>query len=110
MRVTVQQIDSAVQHAEQRVEVVRDDEDGHPESASDAGEQCHDLPLVAQIERGQRLVEDQQPGPPDQCLGDGDALPLPAGQLREMAVREGSGVNPSSTASQARIALPAAAA
>jgi hypothetical protein len=30
------------------------------------------------VQRARRLVQEQDPGPPDECASEGDALPLPA--------------------------------
>jgi hypothetical protein len=53
-----------------------DDHDGDAELRPDPGQQADDPPLVPDVERRQRLVEDEQPGPADERLGDGDALAL----------------------------------
>ena len=46
-----------------------------------------DLHLLAEleVERAQRLVEEQHPRPVDQRPGQGDALPLAAGELARLA-------------------------
>ena len=49
-------------------------------------EEPDDLLLVAQVEVGQRLVEQQQFGVVDDRLGDGDPLLLAAGELGHPAV------------------------
>jgi hypothetical protein len=47
----------------------------------------HDLFLRGRVERGQRLVAQQQPGPAHQGLGDPEPLLLPAGEQADRRVR-----------------------
>ena len=77
VRVTVQEVYRTVENPQQRVEVVRDHHDGDAELLPDPGQKTHDAPLVAHVERCQRLVEDEESGPADERFSDGDALPLP---------------------------------
>ena len=86
--VTVQEVYRTVEDPQQWVEVVRDHHDGDAELLADPGQKTHDAPLVAHVERRQRLVEDEESRTADERFGDGDALPLPTGQLRQPASRE----------------------
>ena len=94
VRVPVEQVDGVGQHRQQRVEVVGDDHDRHVPLAVQVAEQPHDLLLVAQVEVGQRLVEQQQLGVVDDGLGDRHPLLLAAGELRHPAVGVVVGADP----------------
>ncbi len=86
-------VDDAVHHREQGVHLVRRQQHGDLLLAGDSGQQGDDLLAAAQVEVGQRLVEQQQPGPADQCLGDEDPLLLSAGQRPDPGIGEPIGVN-----------------
>ena len=77
-----------VRHDQRLALVVGDVDRGHAELALDAAEL--ELHLLAQlaVERGQRLVEQQEVGLEHQRAGDRDALLLPAGQLVRPALAE----------------------
>ena len=62
-------------------EVVRDEEDRETELAPEAGEESEDLRLQRRIERGRRLVRDQQLGAGGERHGHGRALSQAARQL-----------------------------
>ena len=89
--VAVEQVEGAGEHREQGVEVVGDDEHGHLALGPDGLEQLDDLALVAHVEVGEGLVEQEQVGLRDEGLGDGDALLLAAGEGRHALVGEGEG-------------------
>ena len=57
-------------------EVVGDEEQRDPEVAPDLLEQLEHLRLDRDVERGDRLVEDQHGGIGGERTGDGDALSL----------------------------------
>jgi hypothetical protein len=57
-------------------------------------QEADDLLLVAQVEVGQRLVEEQQLGVVDDRLGDGHPLLLPAGELGHPPVGVVGGPDP----------------
>ena len=80
----------AVAHHQRLMLVVRDEDEGHAEPLLHA--QQLDLQLRAQlgIECRERLVEQHHLGFVDQRAGEGDALALAAGQLRRVAIGEGS--------------------
>ena len=67
-------------------EVVRDEDVGEPEVALQVLEQVEDLRLHGDVERGDRLVADDQLRVDSECAGDADPLPLPAGELVREAV------------------------
>src|SRR5215469_9636118 len=60
--------------------IVRDEHVGEPERAAQAGEEVQDLCLNADVEGGDRLIEDQHPWPGRERPGDRGPLPLAAGQ------------------------------
>ena len=62
-------------------EVMGDEEVGQPELVLHVLEQVDDLRLHGDVERGDRLVGDDQLGPQRKCAGDADALALAAGEL-----------------------------
>ena len=66
-------------------EVVRDEEHGEVELAAQAQEQVDDLRLDRNVERGDRLVADEEVRLHGERAGDGDALALPAGELVRIA-------------------------
>ena len=59
----------------------------------DPAEHADDLLLVADVEVGERLVEQQELRPADERLGDRDPLLLSAGQLGHAAARELAGAD-----------------
>ena len=68
-------------------EVVRDEEVGEAEVVLEPGEQVDDLGLDRDVERRDRLVEDDQLRVEREGARDADPLPLPAGELVREAVR-----------------------
>jgi hypothetical protein len=66
-------------------EVVRDEQHRQVELAAQAQEQIDDLRLDRHVERGDRLVADEEVGLHGERAGDGDALALPAGELVRIA-------------------------
>ena len=62
-------------------QVVRDEQVGKAEFGAQPLEEVEHLGLDEHVERGDRLVADQQRGLQGHRAGDGDALRLPAGQL-----------------------------
>ena len=56
--------------------------------AVDAHQLRPHLPPQRGIEAGERLVEQEEAGPPHERLGDRHALPLPAGELVDAAIEE----------------------
>ena len=81
-----------------------DEDEGDADLALDLLEL--DLHLLAQleVERAERLVEQQHPGPVDQRAGQRDPLPLAAGQLAAGARRKPS-AGPCQRLAAARSAL-----
>ena len=70
-----------VGHAAHDAEVVGDEQHGHAELALQRLQQLEDLRLDGDVERGGRLVGDQQVGLVGERHGDHDALALAAGEL-----------------------------
>src|SRR5437762_3299438 len=70
------------------IEVMTHEKDGLPRSSQSA-EQLEDRHLVADIEKGRRLVEDDRIAALRYRARESHALPFPAGQLRDGAVAEG---------------------
>jgi hypothetical protein len=68
-------------------EVMGDQHQPHVLFAHQLLEQVEDLRLGGDVERGGRLVGDQQPRASARCHGDADALALAAGQLVRIARR-----------------------
>src|SRR5437763_1749371 len=58
-----------------------------PEFALKGLRQLHDLALIVRIEADQRLVEQQQPRPADQCLGQQQTLALATRDFGDRAPR-----------------------
>ena len=56
-------VDDTVHHRQQRVHLVRRDEHRDPLLPRDPGQQGDDLLLAADVQVGQWLVQEQQPGP-----------------------------------------------
>ena len=76
--VTARDVDDAVDEGKDRVDVVRDEQDGDALGPADAADQLRDRLLVVQVEAVERLVEKQHPGAADESLGDEDPLLLAA--------------------------------
>ena len=74
------QVDEAVHDRQQRVHVVRRDEHRDLLVPGDLAEQFDHILLAGDVQVGQRLVEQEQPGPADQRVGDQYPLLLAAGQ------------------------------
>ena len=72
-------------------EVVADEEVGEPELLLQVLEQVDDLRLDRDVERGDRLVADDELRVERQRPGDADALALAAGELVRVAVGEARG-------------------
>ena len=68
---------------------VRDEEIGKAEVALEFFEQVHDLRADADVERGDRLVTDNEFGPQDQGAGNADALALASGKFMGIAAEGG---------------------
>src|SRR6185312_7047634 len=58
------------------IQIVQDDERGQLVLPCFTGEHVHDVPLVVQVQGGQRLIQQQHPGLADQCLGQSHELLL----------------------------------
>ena len=72
--------------ADRLLEVVRHQQHGEPLALDPLQELLGDAGPDDRIERGERLVHEQQPGPQRQHLRDGHPLALPAGELARIAV------------------------
>ena len=85
----------AVAHRERLVLVVGDVDEGDPDLALDPLEL--DLHLLAQlqVERAERLVEQQHARAVDDRAGERDALALAAGELRRLALADAAAAAPS---------------
>ena len=66
-------------------EIVRDEDVGQPEPLLQVAQQVHDLRLDRDVERGHRLVADDEARLDGERAGDADALPLAAGELVRVA-------------------------
>ena len=75
----------AVGHFGHHAHVVRDEDHAHVHFVLQPAHQLQDLRLDRHVERGRRLVGDQQRGPARQRHRDHHALPHPAGQLVRIA-------------------------
>ncbi len=67
-------------------QVVRDQQQRQPQLGAQVLEQVQNRRLHADVERGDRLVGDQQLRLESECAGDGDSLALPAGELARVGV------------------------
>src|SRR5438876_3197600 len=76
-------VDDAVEVAEDRVDVVGDQQDGHVLLAADAAHERRDGGLIGEVEAVERLVEQEQSGLPHERLGDQQPLLLPSGELAD---------------------------
>ena len=63
------------------VEVVQDDSDGDPVVVRQVADEVEEFDLVAQVEIGRRLVQQQHAGLLGEATGEPYALQLPAGQV-----------------------------
>jgi len=61
-------------------EIVADQDEGHAGLVADVGEQVQHLRLDGHVQRGDGLIQDQDPWLGRQRAGDRHPLPLPAGQ------------------------------
>ncbi len=85
--------DDQVGHGHRLALVVGDDDRGDAEPLLQLAElHLHRLAQLG-VERGERLVEQEQLWRAGQRARDGDALPLPAGQLRDRPVGEAGQVD-----------------
>src|SRR3954453_14973102 len=75
------EVDDAIEIAEDRVDIVRDEQHRYALRAGHPLEESGNGPLVGEVEAVQRLVEQEHPRTPDQCLGDEEALLLAAREL-----------------------------
>ena len=90
-------------------QVVGDDQDGHPELCPKPPQQVQDLGLDRHIERGRRLVGDEQAGLAAEGHGDHRPLPHPAAELVRVVVdprRPHSGCRPAPEARRPASWLP----
>jgi hypothetical protein len=94
----------AIGHLGDDAEVVRDEQQREPEAVAQLAQQVEDLRLDRHVERGRRLVGDDERGPAGERDGDQRALPHAAGELvRVLArARSGSGMRTASSSSTAR--------
>src|SRR5439155_16448151 len=92
-RAAAGEVDDAVEVADDRVDVVRDEQHGDLLLFADAAHECGDRGLVRQVEAVERLVEQQQLRPPDQRLGDQQALLLAAGEFPDRPAGIGGGAD-----------------
>src|SRR6185437_1119898 len=76
---------NAVAHRFDDGEVVRDEQQRQPEARLHLFEQVEDLRADGDVERGYRLVADDEFGVENQGAGDADTLALPAGELVRQA-------------------------
>ena len=86
-RATGREVDDPVHHRQQRVHLVGRDQHRDLLLGGDPRQQLDDLLGAAQVEVGQRLVEQQQPRPADQRVRDQDPLLLAARQPSRRARR-----------------------
>jgi hypothetical protein len=82
------QVDEAVHDRQQRVHIVRRDQHRDLLLLSHLAEQADHVLLAADVQVGQRLVEQQQPGAADQRVRDHYPLLLAAGQIADPGVGE----------------------
>ena len=94
----------AMAHSADDGEVVGDEEIGEAEAILKLLEEVDDLGLDRDIEGGEGLIGDDEPGLDGEGAGDADTLPLAAGELVREAVSE-SGANADGV-EQLRDALP----
>ncbi len=82
------QIQHPVDVRQHRVDLVGHEQHGGSLGSPALVDKSDDLALMAQVERQQRFVAEQQRGIGNQCLGDTDPLLLPAGQLGDRRARQ----------------------
>ena len=70
-----------VAHGSHRAEVVGDEEVHQAQLGSETVQQREDLDACQRVQRGGRLIKDEQRWRRDQCARDTDALLLPATEL-----------------------------
>ena len=87
-------------------EIVGDEQHAHAEPRPDLGEQRQDLGLHRDVERGGRLVRDQQIRLVGERHRDHDALALAAGQLMRIALQPGFGIGNADLRQQLERARP----
>ena len=75
-----------IAHVAHDGEIVGDEEEPHARLTLEIAEEVDDLGLDGDVEGGDRLVEDEHPGPEGHRAGDPDPLPLPARELVGVAV------------------------
>ena len=78
----------AVAHGERLLLVVRDEDEGDAALALDALELELHLTAELEVERAERLIEQEDVGAVDERAGDGDALLLAAGEAGDTALFE----------------------
>ncbi len=81
-----------VGEASHQIEVVRDEQDRHAIGLLEPLQQRDDLRLYGDVERGRRLVRDEEVGLVGERHGDHDALALPAGKLMRIGAEPRLGV------------------
>ena len=87
-------------------EVVRDEEHGHAVAPLQLDDEFQDLRLCGDVERGGRLVRDEERRLERERDGDADALALPAGELVRIRTQQPLGIGQRDLAQQARGARP----
>src|SRR5581483_2908689 len=83
------EVDDSVQGRDDRVDVVRDEQDGDVLLPADPAHELRDSGLVREVEAVERLVEEQELRPTDECLCDEQALLLAARELADRLARVG---------------------
>ena len=86
-------VDDPVEVGQDRVHVVGHQQDGDALVAADLRDERGHGCLVRQVQAVERLVEDQQPRPAHQRLGDEQPLLLTAGYLADGPAGEGGGAD-----------------
>src|ERR1700733_12244175 len=86
--VSVAEIEDAIEGREERIEFVRAEEDCDLQLLLYAAHELDNLLLVTRIETHERLIEQQQPRPTEQRLGEQQALTLAARERRERPAGE----------------------
>src|SRR5581483_703343 len=84
-------VDHPVEVRQQRVHVVREEQDGERALPADSVEQRSDRQLVRQVEAVERFVEEQQVRLADECLRDQQPLLLTARELADRTLGEALG-------------------
>ena len=78
--------DHAIRQPRHHAQVVRDPDDGHPDFVPEAFDEVGDLGLDRHIQRGRRLIGDQELRVAAQAHGDHHALAHAAGELVRVVV------------------------